>query len=58
MGRLRALAATWSRAAATAPFIADGTDNSKTALIDDWTDEAEECVWMLPSFLTENRAHA
>lgn len=30
----------------------------QTALIDDSTDEAEERVWMLTSFLTENRAHA
>jgi hypothetical protein len=58
MGMPRALVAIWSRAAATAPFMADGTENSRTALIDDWTDEAEERVWMLTSFLTENRAHA
>ncbi len=38
--------------------MADGKDNSKAALIDEWTDEAEERVWMLTSFLTENRAHA
>lgn len=55
---LRALAATWSRQTATETFMADGKDNSKAALIDDWTDEAEERVWMLTSFLTGNRAHA
>lgn len=38
--------------------MADGKDNSKAALIGDWTDEAEERVWMLTSFLTGNRAHA
>jgi starvation-inducible DNA-binding protein len=31
-------------------------DNATDSLIDDWTDEAEERVWMLSSFLTENRS--
>lgn len=33
-------------------------DNATDSLIDDWTDFAEERVWMLTSFLTENRASA
>lgn len=36
----------------------EADDNATDSLIDDWTDEAEERVWMLTSFLTENRAHA
>ena len=30
-------------------------DNATDGLIDDWTDEAEERVWMLSSFLDESR---
>jgi starvation-inducible DNA-binding protein len=33
-------------------------DNATDSLIDDWTDEAEERVWMLSSFLDERRVSA
>ncbi len=36
----------------------EADDNATDSLIDDWTDQAEERVWMLTSFLTENRAGA
>jgi len=33
-------------------------DNATDSLIDDWTDEAEERVWMLSSFLNERHVDA
>lgn len=36
----------------------EADDNATDSLIDDWTDYAEERVWMLTSFLTENRERA